>query len=119
MRLHWRNMEFALSPPEQHDTRFKLFKAMIFRFYKWKWGYDCPWSASEAKQLFELLKSSPTLDVQTFTRWLYNYGLSQDIAPGERPRAFIPRIHRYSITNLDRFGRDPNAKTGETFAERD
>jgi hypothetical protein len=110
---------FALSPPEQNETRFVPFREMVFRFYKWRWGYECPWSAGEGKQLSELLKSSPTLDLPTFALWLKRYGESEDIAPGERPRRFLPRIHNYSVAALDRFGRDKNAKNGETFAERD
>jgi hypothetical protein len=102
------------------DPRFTPFKERIFAFYRWRWSNgECPWDGSEANQLSKLLKSCPKLSIQDFSRWLYNYGQSEDIAPGERPRAFLPRIHRYSVTNLDRYGRDPNVRPGETFAERD
>lgn len=101
------------------DPRFTPFRERIFAFYKWRWDQECAWDASESNQLSRLLKSSPNLEINQFSRWLYNYGQSEDIAPGERPRAFLPRIHRYSVTNLDRYGRDPNAKSGQTFAERD
>ena len=101
------------------DNRFTPFRERIVAFYTWRWQQECAWDGSESNQLARLLKACPKLDVNTFSRWLYNYGLSDDIAPGERPREFLPRIHRYSQTHLDRFGRDPNAKTGETFADRD
>lgn len=80
-------------------------------FYSWRWNQECPWDGSEANQLARLLASSPKLDVSTFSRWLYNYGVSEDAPPGERARKFLPRIHDYSITRLDRFRRDPIAKS--------
>jgi len=94
--------------------RHTAFKDMIFRFYKWKWGRDCPWDGSEAKQLSNLLAADPALDVMTFASWLKNYGESKDISPGERPRAFLPRIHSYSVTKLNQYRRDADVRT-ETF----
>lgn len=104
---------------ELKDLRFMPFKERIFAFYTWRWKQECPWDGSEAGNLARLLKACPKLDVDSFSRWLYNYGISQDIPPGERPRKFLPRIHDYSITPLDRFRRDPNAENGKTFAARD
>lgn len=100
-------------------TRFQEFKVRIFAFYTWRWNQECPWDGGESNQLSRLLKCCPKLEVTEFSRWLFNYGRSDDISPGERPRKFLPRIHDYSITRLDRFRRDPHARTGETFAERD
>ncbi len=112
--------DFSLTPPEPKDIRFTLFRDVVASFYRWKWGMDCPWDGSEARQLKTLLGSSPTLDIQTFRMWLYNYGCSDDITPGERPRSFLPRMHDYSITPLDRFRRDPNAaiQTAKTQGAR-
>src|ERR1700728_294885 len=93
------------------DPRFTPFKERIMAFYAWRWNQECAWDASEANQLARLLASCPKLDVSTFSRWLYNYGISDDPPPGERPRKFLPRIHDYSITRLDRFRRDPSAKS--------
>src|ERR1035441_9108548 len=101
------------------DPRFTPFRERIVAFYTWRWNQECPWDGSESGNLARLLKACPKLDVNTFSRWLYNYGMSDDISPGERPRKFLPRIHDYSVTHLDRFRRDPNAKSGETFADRD
>lgn len=103
----------------QPDPRFTPFRERIEAFYRWRWFHECPWDGSESGNLAKLLKACPKLDVNTFSRWLYNYGLSEDIAPGERPRAFLPRIHNYSIAPLDRYGRDQNASQGKTFAQRD
>ena len=114
-------MAFELTAPEPDlgGVRFRIFREVIQRFYLWRWNQDCPWDGSESNQLSRLLRANPTLDVMDFRRWLMNYGQSDDITPGERPRKFLPRIHDYSVTALDRFGRDQNAKSGETFAERD
>lgn len=102
-------MTFALTPPEAKDNRFRLFRAMVSTFYLWRWKHECPWGPAEANQLSRLLKTDPSLDLQTFKRWLYNYGMSEDIAPGERPCRFLPRIHNYSVVPLDRFGRSQDA----------
>src|ERR1700687_5084315 len=112
-------MTFALTPSDGNGNRFADFKLVCMRFYEWKWGHGCPWDGSDANQLSRLLKASPELDLLTFRRWLLNYGESEDISPGERPRKFLPRIHDYSVVPLDRYRRDRNAKSGETFAERD
>lgn len=111
--------EFALTPPDGTTSRFQEFRAIIERFYQWKWNQPCPWDGSEAKQLSTFLKATPVLDVRDFARWLYNYGLSGNITPGERPRKFLPRIHDYSVKAIDRFGKDPDAESGKTFAARD
>src|SRR5277367_3624815 len=87
------------------DTRFSAFRERIVAFYMWRFQQECPWDGGESNQLANLLKASPSLDVNTFSRWLYNYGMSDDIAPGERPRAFLTRIHRYSVTRLNVYGR--------------
>jgi len=97
----------TLSPPssEQKETRFAIFKDLLFRFYNWKYQRDPQWDGSEAKQLSALLKSDPKLDAKTFAQWLKNYGESKDICPGERPRIFLPRLSRYSVTALNQYGR--------------
>lgn len=104
---------------ELKDPRFTPFKDRIFAFYQWRWSQECPWDGSEAGNLSKLLKACPKLDISQFSRWLYNYGQSEDIKPGERPRTFLPRIHNYSITPLNIFGRDPRHETRQTFAARD
>jgi hypothetical protein len=96
-----------------------VFRETVLKFYWWKWQKECPWDGSESNQLTKLLKCNPALAVEDFARWLYNYGRSEDISPGERPRRFLPRIHNYSVGVLDRYGRSIHAKTGETFADRD
>jgi len=99
--------DLTLSPPssEQKETRFAIFKDLLFRFYNWKYERDPQWDGSEAKQLHSLLKSDPKLDAKTFAQWLKNYGESKDICPGERPRIFLPRLSRYSVTALNQYGR--------------
>lgn len=99
--------DLILSPPssEQKESRFAIFKEMIFKFYNWKYQRDPQWDGSEAKQLSALLKSDPKLDILTFRQWLKNYGESKDISPGERPRIFLPRLSKYSVTALNQYGR--------------
>src|SRR6266436_10416695 len=109
---------FVLTPPDDKDLRFTLFKQVVASFYRWKWGIECPWDASEGNQLKRLLKASPTLDIHSFRVFLYNYGCSNDITPGERPRSFLPRIYDYSITPLDRFRRNPNAAIDSAQTQR-
>lgn len=111
--------DFALSPPDEFGGRFQSFKQVTQSFYVWAWHQECPWDGSEAAQLSRLLKASPNLDIQTFRRWLFNYSQSEDIKPGERPRSFLPRIHNYSVTPLNVYGRSVNAGTPfQTSAER-
>lgn len=102
--------DFTLTPFDGTTTRFQDFKAMVEKFYRWKWSNDCPWDGSEAKQLSLLLKASPTMTVQEFARALYYYSLSGNITPGERPRKFLPRIHDYTVKPIDRFGKDPDSE---------
>src|SRR6266849_10150433 len=109
---------FALTPPDGNGTRFTAFRDSVLKFYQWKWGRCCPWDGAEANQLSRLLKSDPTLSLQDFRLFLYNYGCSDDITPGERPRSFLPRIHDYSVTPLDRFRRNPNAKIETASSQR-
>lgn len=106
--------EFALTPPDGTTNRFQEFRAMIERFYGWKWNQPCPWDGSDAKQLSNFLKCTPTLDVRDFARWLYNYAQSGNITPGERPRKFLPRIHDYSVKAIDRFGKDPESEKNQS-----
>src|SRR5260221_3928578 len=101
--------DFTLTPSDGFGSRFKTFRQMVEAFYRWKWGNECAWSGAEASQLKRLLGACPKLDVLTFKRWLYNYGCSDDIAPGERPCRFLPRIHNYSQVPLDRFSRSQDA----------
>lgn len=110
--------DFVLTPPEFTDIRFKFFRMTVEAFYLWKWGRTCPWDGAESNQLTRLLKADPKLTLQDFRLFLYNYGCSDDITPGERPRSFIPRLHNYSVTSLDRFGRDPNASIQTSQTQR-
>src|SRR5438552_12670505 len=109
---------FLLTATDGNGNRFSSFKERVKAFYWWKWHQECPWDGSDANQLSRVLKSSPTLDVGTFSRWLYNYGCSDDIAPGERPCRFLPRIHNYSVVPLDRFGRSQDAIIPTAQAQR-
>jgi len=101
--------DFTLSSPDGTTNRFQEFRAIIERFYRWRWNQECPWDGSEAKQLSSFLKASPTVDVKDFKLWLKRYGESEDIKPGERPRCFLPKIHNYSVVPLDRYGRSAGA----------
>lgn len=111
-------MDFILTPFDGNSSRFADFRQMVTKFYEWKWGHECPWDGAEGRQLSQLLKSSPSLDVMTFKRWLYNYGMSEDITPGERPRSFLPRIHNYSVVPLDRFKRSQDAQIDTAQTQR-
>lgn len=112
-------MTFELTPPEDKaNTKHFQFRALIVAFYQWKWKDECPWDGSEARQLSSLLKSCPKLDIATFKRWLYNYGCSDDIKPGERPRSFLPKIHNYSVVPLDRFGRSQDVQIDTAQTQR-
>ena len=97
-------------------TRFAQCHKLIMDFYRWLWREECPWDASEATNLSKLLKANPSLDAAKLRRWLYNYALSKDYPPGERPRRFLPRIHNYSVTNLNVYSRDANDT--ESYADR-
>ena len=113
--------EFVLTPPTfNEEGRFTAFRQRIEAFYKWKWNQECPWDGSESHQLSLLLKACPILDISEFSKWLYFYGCSEDIKPGERPRSFLPRIHNYSVVPLDRFGRSQDAviQTAQTQRAR-
>src|SRR5271154_2734816 len=110
--------EFALTAPGSEGSRFSAFKLMVMHFYQWRWGHSCPWDGSEAHQLSLVLKASPKLELSDFKRWLYNYGMSDDITPGERPRSFLPRIHDYSVGPLDRFRRSPDAEIATAQSQR-
>jgi hypothetical protein len=101
------------------EGRHVPFKELIFRFYQWKYQRDPDWDGSEAKQLSSLLKANPKLDVETFAHWLKNYGASDDISPGERPRIFLPKISRYSVAPLDRYGKDKTNGQINGFASLD
>ena len=81
-----------------------LFKAEIQKLYEERWKLKPAWDGSEAKQLDNLLKSSPDLGVETFRSWLSNYFHSKDVTP-ERPRAFLPKIHKYAAGCLNQYGR--------------
>ena len=101
--------EFSLTPPEVRTT-FSEFRLWIERAYWFYCRCQCPWDASEAVQLKRFLAANPALSVQDFKHWLNNYMLSEDHAPGERPRSFIPRLNNYSVEPLDRFGRSIYAR---------
>src|SRR6185437_9724323 len=111
-------MTFALTSPDEYGPRFQDFRDLVQAFYRWRWDQECPWDASDASQLSRVIKACPRLDIGTMKRWLYNYGCSDDIKPGERPRSFLPRIHNYSVVPLDRFGRSQDAEIPTKEAQR-
>jgi len=110
---------FALTPPEYKDTRFIIFKDYIFRMFRWAWDCDPRWGPMEARQLKSLLEENPTMTDKEFALALKNIAQSDDIPARQRPGYWLPRLDEYVVHQHDRFRRDPNAKSGETFAERD
>lgn len=112
-------MTFQLTPPEFRDTRFILFKDYIFRMFHWAWDCDPRWGPMEARQLKSLLEENPTMTDRDFALALKNIAKSDDIPARQRPGYWLSRLDEYVVHNHDRFRRDPNAKSGETFAERD
>jgi hypothetical protein len=98
----------VLTPPtEKRHTLFR--EATENAYLRNSASLDCPWGPAEGMQLAKLLRENPRLDVETFTRWLENYHRSQDHLPGERPCKYLPRIHDYSETVIDKFRRSPMA----------
>ena len=112
-------MTFALTPPEYKDMRFLAFKALIFRMFQWKWQCDPRWGPMDAKQLSSLLVENPKLTDREFALGLKNLAESDDVPARQRPGYWLPKFDAYLVHNHNVYGRDPNAKTGETFAERD
>lgn len=110
--------DLVLTPSDGTNNRFTEFRTWIERAYEWKWHLQCPWGPAEANQLSNLLKACPKLDSITFAHWLKNYLDSDDHPPGERPSRFLPRLHNYSVTPLDRFGRNPDAKTETAYEQK-
>jgi hypothetical protein len=102
-----------LSLSKSTDERFTPFKEAVWGFYLWRWKREPPWDGAEQNQLSRLLKASPKLDLATFKLWLYNYGRSENLKPGERPCRFLARLDEYSISPLDRFGREKGAGNGK------
>lgn len=87
------------------DPRHQRFKDLIFRMFWEDRGTTCPWDDREGKQLKDLLVTYPHVDEREFAQWLENYMFSEDRTPGQRPYRFLPRMDRYTIEPLDRFGR--------------
>jgi hypothetical protein len=117
--LEDRKMEFSLTCPEPKDTRFIVFKDYIFRMFHWVWDCDPRWGPMEARQLKSLLEENPNMTDRDFALALKNIAQSDDIPARQRPGYWLPRLDEYIVHNHDRFRRDPNAKSGETFDERD
>ena len=112
-------MTFTLTPPEYKDIRFLLFKSYIFRMFHWKWQCEPRWGPMEAKQLKSLLIENPKLTEREFALGLKNIAESDDIPDRQRPGYWLPKLDSYIVHNHNVYGRNPDAKTGETFAERD
>jgi hypothetical protein len=117
-KKHLKALSQKMKAKQPPDPRHVPFKEVIFRFYRWKWGRDPQWDGAEGNQLSRLLKSDPKLDERTFAVWLRNYGNSEDIAPGERPCMFLPKISRYSVVALDRYGRNGNGESKDAALAR-
>jgi hypothetical protein len=111
--------EFSLTSPEPKDNRFQVFKLLIEQMFMWRWHVMPRWGAPEADQLKRFIKENSTLTDLEVKRALYNLSQSSDIPEMQRPSRWLPRLESYVVHNHNVYGRNPDAKTGETFAERD
>ncbi len=100
------------------DPRHSLFKERIFACYRYlNEGENPPWDGSDAKQLALIIRAKPDLTLEKFNHWLKNYAKSENINPADRPRAFLPRIERYSKDRLNQYGKPFNRSSSESYVE--
>jgi hypothetical protein len=91
---------------KEPDPRHKIFKDLCFRCFRYlNPDGECPWDASDAKNLDNVLKANPTLTDDLFHRWLIYYSDSQNINPADRPRKFLVKITDYMSGPLNEYGR--------------
>ncbi len=69
-----------------------------------KYKIVCQWDGGEGKILSGLLKANPSWDGETWKRLVDNRYQSEDIN-GDRPRAWLSNISRWSDGPHDKFGR--------------
>ena len=89
----------------RRDPRHAEFKAAIaevFRVNGWQFHWTTPGTDDK---LDELLEADRGVTVQQFGGWLQKWAVSEDHPPGEHPKYFLPRIHGYSISSIDRHRR--------------
>lgn len=112
----------TVTPPEQNRTEHKKpsrdkrepnvrhapFKEACSKYYEHH-KLEMAWSASEGKQLSELLSANPSLTLPQFQDLLRHRSKSQ-VNHAERPRVWLGRATDYAAGPLDKFNKpvDPN-----------
>lgn len=85
----------------ESDPRHTPFKQACEKYYEHH-KLEMAWSASEAKQLSELLAANPALTLPNFQDLLRNRSKSQ-VNHAERPRVWLARATDYASGPLDKF----------------
>lgn len=90
------------------DARHAPFKEACSKYYEHH-KLEMAWSASEGKQLSELLSANPLLTLPQFQDLLRHRSRSQ-VNHAERPRVWLGRATDYAAGPLDKFNKpvDPN-----------
>lgn len=92
-------------PKKEQDPRHTPFRKTLEGFWI-HLNQDTPapsWSAKDAGQLGSFLKSWPTLDRETFIKWLKNYGSSENFNSALLPYQYLPKLHDYMNGPLNKF----------------
>lgn len=111
----------AASKPESAgkngDGRFSMFKGEVFKYWS-QFHKDriseglCPknplWGPREQKNLSELLRSHPDMDLRMFKQLMWTRALSE-VSHTDPPYTWIASISRFSAGELDRFGKPKRA----------
>jgi hypothetical protein len=86
------------------DHRYSDFLCLIKAWWEFAHpGGEMVWGPSEAGQLGELLRSSPSLTAEQFKQCLYNRHRSEGINLSERPRYWLGKITSYAGGPLNLF----------------
>lgn len=108
--------QFVLTPFDGNSSRHSLFKEMIFRAVKWKWGMEPRWGAIEGKNLDRFLAEMPQVTEREFAIALKHLLESDDVPAMQRPGYWLPRLESYIIHSHNCFGkrRDAGSKAANS-----
>lgn len=107
--------EFELSdqnPPSRKkkqstaDPRHHRFMELIFKAHEHYVQVPPTMGGACGKNLSRLLRASNGLDEKRFKRMLMHYHESEDHARAEQPAYYIPKLPKYELGPLNKFGRE-------------
>lgn len=100
--------DYVLTPsePKKQDDRHRRFMELIFKSHEYYVKVPPNLGPAAGNNLKRLLKGDQRLDEKRFIAMLRNYHKSLDHATADSPAYYIPKLPKYELGPLNKFGRE-------------